>query len=232
VPAHIGLVARRRRMTIGCIAAALLLHAAIGWMLMRAAAPLPPRVGAQSAVVTVRWLHVSAPPPLPAQATPQRALPRSEPARPRLARTARPARAVAAAPAVPPAAATVATDGHAFGLPRIAYGGVAAAAGMRAFAPAAAARPPSGAHDALRRQIADHIQRHLAALPAPPADGRCALSGASEPQLLCDSDPLNAALAEHAVPLARLISAHQRSLSGAEPAVIEAQAGQFRLALP
>jgi hypothetical protein len=133
-----------------------------------------------------------------------------------------------------PAPAPLPIDGSAFALPRIGYGDAAHARDVRAFAPprAAPVAPPVGAQDALRRQIADHIQRQLAALPASPADGHCTLSDVNEPLLLCDSEPLNAALGEHAVPLARLMAAHQRSLPGAEPALIEARAGQFRLALP
>lgn len=225
-----------RRVTIGCIAAAALLHAGVGWMLLRSAAPQPPRSSPQAAVVAVRWLRadVQANAVQTAPDALATAKPRSDAARPRPARVVRRTRAVAAAPVVAAVAtpAPVPIDGGVFALPRIGYGAAVHATGLRAFAPANPVSMQSGAHDALRRQIADHLQRQLAALPAPPADGRCALSRDDEPQLLCDSEPLNVALAEHAAPLARLIAAHQRNLPGAEPAAIEARAGQFRLLLP
>ena len=234
---------RRRRLTIGCVVAALLLHAAAAWLLLRSAPALPPRSTAQTALA-VRWLHVSAPPTAhaPDQDGPQRTPLHSEAGRPRPARVARRVRAAAAAPVfvtepvvvTPPAVTPVAIDGGVFALPRIGYGDAPGAAGVRAFAVTAATppTPPTGAHEALRRQIAEHIERQLAALPPPPADGRCTLAGMHEPQLLCDSDPLTAALGGHAVPLARLVAAHQRSMPGGESAVIESRAGAFRLSLP
>jgi hypothetical protein len=238
VPARNGLVVRRRRMTIGCIAAALLLHAAIGWMLLRAAAPLRPRVGPQAAVVALRWLRAE-PHAAPVQAVPDApatAKPRGDAARPRPARVVRSARAVAAAPVVAsvPTRAPAPIDGGVFALPRIGYGAAGHATGLRAFAPALAmpVSMQSGAQDVLRRQIADHIQRQLAALPAPLADGRCTLAAADEPLLLCDSDALTGALGDSAVPLARMVAAFQRSLPGRDAASIEARAGQFRLLLP
>lgn len=221
---------------MGCVALALLLHAAVAGVLLRAAPPVPPRGGAQAAVA-VRWLRVSAPPAADGadRVTPPRAVPRSEPARSRPARAVRRTHAVAAVPiaVVAPAAAPEPIDGAVFALPRIGYGATVHAAGMRAFVPVAAApvAMQAGGQEALRHQIAEHIQRQLATLPPPPADGRCTLSHAGEPHLLCDSGPLTAALGEQAGLLARLVAAHQRSMPGTEPAAIEAHAGQFRLSL-
>jgi len=156
---------RRRRLTIGCVVAALLLHAAAAWLLLRSAPALPPRSAAQTALA-VRWLHVSAPQiaHAPDQAAPQRTPLRSEAARPRPARVARRVRAAAAAPVfvtepvvvTPPAVTPVAIDGGVFALPRIGYGDAPGAAGVRAFAVTAATppTPPTGAHEALRRHIA------------------------------------------------------------------------------
>jgi len=234
--AHSGHVAPRRRVALGCTAAALLLHAALGWMLLRAGAPQAPRNSPAQSVVAVRWLRATAPaaPQVAVPAAREHAVPHVDAARSRAPRARRRAPVVAAPTAVTPAAAPVPIDGSVFALPRIGYGDAAPTGGLRAFAPPPASPLPlrSGAHDALRHQIVEHIQRQLAALPAPPADGRCTLSGASEPQWSCDSDLLNAAFGDHATPLARLLAAHQRSMPGAEPAVVESRFGRFRLLLP
>ena len=224
--------ARRRRVTIGCLAAAVLVHAVLAWVLLRPAAPAPPRSSA-SAVVMVRWLRLSAPPAAeaPAQAAPERALPRSEVPRVRPSRVAARARNVAAPPQAAPATA-VPIDGTVFALPRVAYGDAPRAAGVRAFAPGAAVPAMAPAQHVLRDQIAEHLERQLAALPPVAADGRCTLDGIDEPLLLCDSETLTAVLAEHALPLARLLAAHQRSMPGATAAAIEAHAGRFRLSQP
>jgi hypothetical protein len=228
------MAARWRRATAGCIAAALLLHAAVGWMLLHASAPLPPRGGTPAVVVALRWLRAD-PPAAPVQAAPDvpaTVKPRGDAARPRPARVVRRARPAAAAPVIAAVPAPAPIDGGVFALPRVGYGAAVHTAGLRAFVPAMRVSMQSGAHDVLRRQIGDHIQRQLAALPALPPDGRCTLSRDDERQLQCDNEPLGAALGEHAAPLARLMAAHQRSLPGAEPAAIEARAGQFRLLLP
>jgi hypothetical protein len=227
--------ARRRRIVIGGAAAAAsaLLHLA-AWSLLRSAPPTAPR-GSAAGAMSVRWLQVSLLPmaaePVQAasvHAAPERTAPRRAAAVPRVKRVARrAAHAVAPPPVVVPVAAPV--DGAVFGLPRIGYGATTSGA-MQAVAPAAVAwtAESTGAHDALRRQIAEHVQRQLFALPPAPADGRCTLADAGEPQLRCNSDQLTTALGDHAPSLARLVAAHQRSLPGM-PVVLEAQAGRYRL---
>jgi hypothetical protein len=222
------LAARRRRIVIGGAAAAasLLLHLA-AWSLLRAAPPAAPR-GSAATATPARWLQVRLLPSA-AEAAPAHAAPVHASPAPRSKRVAR--RAPIAVTPVPAAIVPVAApvDGAVFGLPRIGYGATAPGA-VRTVAPAAVAwaAASTDAHDTLRRQIAEHAQRQLAALPPAPADGRCTLADATEPQLQCDSDHLSAALGDHAPSLARLVAAHQRGAQGA-PAVLEAQAGRYRL---
>jgi hypothetical protein len=229
---------RRRRAAIGGLAAAasLGLHLLL-WSLLASAPELQQRARTAGAA-PMRWLtaRLLPTPDAPAATVPQRATAREAPR----ARAPRRARAVAVAVTplpiglVPAAAAPVPIDGSVFALPRIGYGEATRAAGVRGFASAAprAIAAPFNPHDALRRQIAEHIGRQLGALSPSPDDGRCTAAAGDDTQLLCDSDRLSAALGEQAAPLARLLAAYRRSAPGGDAPALESRDGRYRLSAP
>jgi hypothetical protein len=138
--------------------------------------------------------------------------------------------------AVTPAALPAPIDGGVFALPHVSYGAAVRADGVRAFTPGVAFAAQSGAQEAMRRQVAEHIERELARLPAPPATGRCTLvtdgEPQAEPQLLCDSNLLLAALGPHTRALAQLMAVQQRGVRSSGAVALEVHAGRYRLSQP